>query len=252
MTDQSNHPLERNVATFDADVAAHGGYAYTTNDLWSTRYATARQSDELIGMLEGNFSRDVRIADIGCGDGTYTTEIMNRFRPVSIRGIDASSNGIDVARKRLPPQLAGTVSFELGSVYSLESRGEEVAVIRGVLHHLDRPQDAIYRLAGQFQSILVLEPNGFNPVLKLIEKVSAYHRAHDEKSYWPPSLNRWFRNAGMFVVAQKYFCIVPFFFPTPAAKLLSRLEPAFELLPLARNVGCGQNLILYRRTGPAS
>jgi SAM-dependent methyltransferase len=199
-------------------------------------------------MLEVNFPRTIRLVDIGCGDGTYTMEIVNRFGPLSIRGIDPASNAVDVAAKRLPPQLAKSVSFEIGNIYNLESHGEDVAVIRGVLHHLDRPQDAINHLAGQFQSIMVLEPNGFNPAMKLIEKVSAYHRAHDEKSYWPPSLNGWFRGAGMSVVAQKYFCLVPYFFPTPAAKFLSWIEPAVELLPLIRNAGCGTNLILYRRT----
>jgi len=244
---ESIRQLERNVEAFNADTATHGGYVYTAVDRWSSRYATGRQTDELIQMLSENFPRSARIVDIGCGDGAFTMEIADRFQPSSIRGIDPAANAVEAARARLTPQLSSSVSFEVGNIYDLENKGETVAVARGVLHHLDRPQDAIIQLTEQFTSVIALEPNGYNPAMKVIEKTSQYHRQHDEKSYWPPTLNRWFTREGFKVAAQKFFCLVPYFCPTVAAKVLSRAEFAIESLPVVRQVCCGTNLVLYRR-----
>jgi SAM-dependent methyltransferase len=244
---ESIRPLERNVDAFNADTATHGGYVYTAVDRWSSRYATEKQTGRLIQMLLENFPRSVRIVDIGCGDGAFTMEIADRFQPSSIRGIDPAGNAIDAARARIPSRLSGSVSFEVGSIYDLETRGETIAVARGVLHHLDRPQAAITQLTKQFTSVLALEPNGYNPIMKIIEKTSSYHREHDEKSYWPPTLNQWFTQQGFTVVAQKFFCTVPYFCPTPAAKALSLAESIVESVPVVRQICCGTNLVLYRR-----
>jgi ubiquinone/menaquinone biosynthesis C-methylase UbiE len=238
---------ERNIAAFNLDTAAHGGYVYTSNDQWSSRYATGRQSDELIRMLTGNTDPTTRIVDIGCGDGTFTLDIAERFHPASVRGIDPAANAITAAGRRIPAHLADLVSYEVGDIYSLKSRGEQLAIARGVLHHLDRPREAIAQLAREFTSVLALEPNGYNPVMKVIEKASAYHRQHDEKSYWPPDLDRWFKHEGFSVLSRKFFCVVPYFCPTPAARLLASVESTVERVPVVRQVCCGTNLVLYKR-----
>jgi SAM-dependent methyltransferase len=239
--------MERNVEVFNDDTAAHGGYIYTAIDRWSSRHATGRQTEELVKMLAENFPRSVHVVDIGCGDGTFTIEIAERFGPTAIRGIDPAGNAVDAARARIPSRLSGSVSFEVGNIYEVENKGETVAVVRGVLHHLDRPQAAIAQLTRQFTSLIALEPNGYNPGMKIIERISRYHRQHDERSYWPPTLNRWFKQEGFSVVAQKFFCLVPYFCPTPAARILGRAESAVESLPVVRQICCGTNLVLYRR-----
>jgi len=238
---------ERNIAAFNADAAALGGYVYTAAGQWSSRYATSRQSDALIGMLSDNVDPAVRVVDIGCGDGTFTFDVAQRFRPEAIRGIDPTSNAIAAASVHIPAHLIDSVSFEVGDIYSLQSSGEDLAIARGVLHHLDRPQEAIAQLARQFTYVLILEPNGYNPAMKLIERLSSYHRRHDEKSYWPPRLNQWFRQEGFSVVSQKFFCLVPYFCPAPAARLLSAIEPGIERLPGVKHISCGTNLVLYKR-----
>jgi ubiquinone/menaquinone biosynthesis C-methylase UbiE len=235
------------VDVFDADVAAHGGYVYTAVPRWSTRYATGRQSQELVRMLLANFPRSIRIVDIGCGDGTYTFDIAKGFGPMSIRGVEPASNAVDAARANVPPQFSESISFEVGSIYDVESQGESVAVVRGVLHHLDKPQAAIAQLTRQFPALVVLEPNGYNPALKILEKASPYHREHQEKSYWPPTLNRWFIQEGFTLVERKFLCLVPYFFPTLLAKVLSRLDPVVESVPGMRELCCGTNLALYRK-----
>ena len=238
---------ERNIAAFNSDTVAHGGYVYTSNDRWSSRYATGRQSDELIRMLTDNVDRTTRIVDIGCGDGTFTLDIAERFRPASIRGIDPAANAITAAGSRIPERFTDLVSYEVGDIYNLKSRGEHLAIARGVLHHLDRPEEAIAQLAREFKFVLALEPNGYNPVMKVIEKASAYHRQHDEKSYWPPTLDRWFEREGLSVVSRKFFCVVPYFCPTPAARLLASAESVVERLAGVRQVCCGTNLVLYEK-----
>ncbi|MGH9561321.1 MAG: class I SAM-dependent methyltransferase, partial [Terracidiphilus sp.] len=194
---KNDHELERNIAAFNADTVQHGGYVYTTVDRWSSHYATGRQTDELVRMLFENYSSSIRIVDIGCGDGTFTKEIANRFRASAIRGIDPAANAVRAASSQLAQGLSGIVSFETGDIYSIEARGEDLAIVRGVLHHLDRPKEAITQLARQFPAVLALEPNGYNPAMKIIEKTSSYHRQHDEKSYWPPLLNSWFEEVGL-------------------------------------------------------
>jgi SAM-dependent methyltransferase len=246
MNDEKRQP-ERNIAAFNDDAVLHGGYVYTAIDRWSSRYATGRQTDELIRMLSDNFPQSIRVVDIGCGDGTFTLEIADRFRPAAVRGIDPAGNAVASARARASVRRSGTISFETGDIYSVESRGESLAIVRGVLHHLDRPQDAIIQLARQFTSVIALEPNGYNPGLKILEKASSYHRQHDEKSYWPPTLNRWFERVGFSVVVQRFFCLVPYFCPTAAARILKSVEPAVESLPLLRHIAGGTNLVLYRR-----
>lgn len=238
---------ERNISAFNVDTETHGGYVYTAVDRWSSRVATLRQTDEIISVLEANFPRSVRIADIGCGDGTFTVEIAERFGPQSIRGVDPAAAAIHVATQRIPAALSHVISYEVGSIYDVEAKaGESVAVVRGVLHHLDNPKAAIAQLARHFPAIVVLEPNGYNPVLKVIEKTSAYHREHDEKSYWPPALNRWFEQNGYAVAVQKSFSLVPYFCPTPVAKALKAVEPLFEAAPVVRQVACGSNVMLYK------
>jgi SAM-dependent methyltransferase len=239
---------ERNISAFNRDTAKHGGYIYTSVDRWSSRVAVARQTDEIIRLIELNFSRSIGIVDVGCGDGTLTLELARRFRPESIRGIDPAASAVEAATKRIPSHLSERIGFEVDDIYKVRARpGEVLAVARGVLHHLDDPQGAITRLCRHFPAIVALEPNGYSPFLKVIEKVSTYHRLHDEKSYWPPTLSRWFEENGFSVMRQIYFGVVPYFCPTPIARTLKSVEPLFEALPFIREITCGTNLVLYSK-----
>jgi ubiquinone/menaquinone biosynthesis C-methylase UbiE len=246
MKTNSGYSLENNVSAFNADTNRHGGYVYSAVERWSSLYATGRQTDELVRMLKAHFPQSIRIADIGCGDGTYTLELAIKFGPQGIRAVDPASKAIEVAQKKVFASTQTSVSFEVGNIYDVKSNGEDLAVVRGVLHHLDNPQAAIAHLATQFRTVFVLEPNGYNPVMKLIERLSTYHRQHDEKSYWPPALNQWFQKAGFAPVEQQFFCLVPYFCPTPLAKILRMLEPVVEAIPGVRQISTGTNLILYR------
>src|SRR3989344_308794 len=89
--------------------------------------------------------------------------------------------------------------------------------------------DSAIKSIGQIASeILILEPNGYNPLLKIIEKISPYHRFHKEKSYTPKMIRGWLHKAGFTVYMQKYISIIPFFFPDTFTVILKPFEPFVE------------------------
>ena len=243
-------PGERNVAQFNADVKRFSGYEYTLGR-YSTVVATGRQTDELVRVLTGRFPGPLRILDIGCGDGTYTIQLVNRLKISSIVAFDAAEGAITRA-KECYERTYPSIEFKVGSIYDshqvVAPGSFDVAILRGILHHLYEPKRAIASLAQVADAVLFVEPNGFNPILKLIEKCSSYHRKHEEKSYWPPSLNQWFENEGYRLVDRRFFGIVPYFCPTLMAKALKIAEPLAESIPIAKHIYCGTHQALYQKT----
>jgi methyltransferase family protein len=143
------------------------------------------------------------------------------------------------------------VRFFEGNIYSLSKnfkKGEfDVAVMRGVLHHVYNPFKALKEVSSVVDVIIILEPNGFNPILKIIEKTSSYHLLHEERSYWPPTLSNWINSAGYNVISQKYYGIVPYFCPSWFAKILHTLEPFFESIPMLNKLYSGIVVIVAKK-----
>ena len=229
-------PSERNVNRFNEDVAAFGGYAYTSLGRLSARLANRRMSDAIQQAVDLS---NKRVIDVGCGDGTYSVELLDAGAG-SVLGIDAADDAVARARKLADGR--SSLRFETVSVQDLATRRDhfDVAVIRGVLHHLDDPEAAIQAVCRIATDVVVVEPNGYNPVLKILEKVSAYHIAHDEKSYPPRRLDSWFEHAGGTVVSSSYIGLVPMFCPDWMAKLCKGLEPILERIPVIRQLACAQ------------
>lgn len=96
---------------------------------------------ELIG-------RDVD--DLGCGDGKVTVLLKNLLQPSRLRGFDlhqgnvrrAISRGIDASSVDLDNHLP---------------KGE-LAVMWGVLHHLDDPERCVNKLKENYPLLLIREP----------------------------------------------------------------------------------------------
>lgn len=238
---------KKNVNRFDADVRATGSYAYTAERL-SAQLANARISEAI--DVAYDFAGK-RVLDLGCGDGAYTVEFAARG-VASIVGVDPASAAIEAATARAQRLgVAGQVRFEVGNIYALEALlrdgGFDCIVLRGVLHHLPDPARAIAGLASFRGTVIVLEPNGLNPVLKLLEKFSRYHIEHEERSFAPARICGWLRSAGLPVRGRRLINLVPFFCPDWMARLLRRIEPLVERVPLLRAIACGQSLIVARR-----
>lgn len=233
---------------FNQDIDALGGYQYTTNDC-ATRLITEKQNKDIVNYLNKYFKKNISILDMGCGDGVFTSEIFRKFLPKKIVGFDLLQKPIDIAKKNTPVKYRKKITFEVKNIYDFVYLKQEfnVGLLRFILHHLDHPQNAINHISESLDKIIVLEPNGYNPVLKIIEKISPYHREHKEKSYFPFVINRWFAKNGFKLKEKKYITLVPCFSPEPVAKTLKFFEPLVEKLPFFNKIICGVYLAYYEK-----
>lgn len=242
---------EKNIHVFNEDIKSNGRYRYTDCKKFSAYIATKRQSKELIKLLKENTKKDITILDVGCGDGTFTFEILEKVNPRKIVGFDNAQSAIQVANNKVGAKDRKKIEFLHGDVYRahkmFKRNSFDIVVVRGVLHHLYKPKQAIKSLSRVCNKIIVLESNGFNPILKIIENTSSYHIQREEKSYWPPTLNKWFIDNGFKVKKQLFFSIVPYFCPENITKLLKLIEPFMEKVPFAKLFYCGTNLIYYEK-----
>lgn len=238
---------EKNIDQFNKDASSNGGYLYSVTKRLSCLLSNERQSKEILRACKD--LKNSNIIDMGCGDGTYTAEFLN-YHPKSILGIDPAENAINKAKKRFAKNKK--ISFQAKDIYSLDSlnRHFDIAIIRGVLHHLYQLEKAIEQISHIADYVVILEPNGMNPILKLIEKISPYHQAHEEKSYWPPELNRLINKYHGQIVFKSYSNIVPFFCPDFLAKGLKKIEPFVEEIPLVKQLLCSTYVIAYKLPSP--
>lgn len=222
------------VDPFDSDAAGGEGYIYTTAGQFSSRHVLARHMELILAM--GRFEGR-SVVDIGCGDGFSTLRFWDRAHPRTMAGVDPAENAIKVANSKRGDR---PIEFRVleGNRVPFEDATFDVAVIQGVLHHADDPAATIKEGLRVAREIVILEPNGLNPGLKLLEKVSPYHRKHNERSYSRRRLRGWVEAAGGRVVEEKFAVFVPIFSPTWIARTMAAVEPAVEAIPGLRAVSC--------------
>lgn len=247
MIEEQKPTIKKNVDRFDDDVRRTGSYAYTAERL-SARIANAHISASIAGAYD---FKGKKVLDLGCGDGTYTLELA-ALGIAGALGLDPASVAIAAANEKARGLgLADRITFEVGNIYSLDEYlvpGRfDCIVLRGVLHHLPDPARAVAGLAAFVGSIVVLEPNGNNPVLKILEKVSPYHIEHEERSFAPSLICSWLTAAGFTVRSKRVFNLVPMFCPDWMAKGLRLVGPVVEKVPLLRDIACGQSIIMAQR-----
>jgi SAM-dependent methyltransferase len=242
----TNHNTEANIAVFDGDAVVNGGYRYTTNAPLSSRMANGRMSDLTHALADFHGQS---VLDIGCGDGAYTIELFDRGQPALLHALDPAPGAIDVAAAKAG---ARPIRFRVGSAYELPYSDDSFdwACFRGVLHHLDRPADALGEALRVARRLLVIEPSGYNPVLKLLERFSPYHVAHDEQSFMAATLRNWVRRHGGTVSRATFGGLVPCFCPDWMARLTKAVEPLVEHTPLVRAVCCAVYVFVAERGSP--
>lgn len=224
----------------DEDVRRYGGYVYTVSKKFSSLHANARLTAAIVSAFD---YRGKRVIDIGCGDGAYTAELFARTRPAELIGVDPAQEAVRVAQTKYGQT---GLSFSPESIYALPfaDGAFDVAVLRGVLHHLDRPYDGVKEVARVARTLVIADPNGYNLGLKFIERISPYHRQHREVSFSPREHVRWLMDAGARIRSRSYMLIVPFFSPDWLAKSLAALEPFIERTPLLRTLACSFHVIV--------
>jgi len=232
------------VSVFDHDALRHGGYLYTTNAPLSSQLANKRLSDIALTLVDFQAKR---ILDLGCGDGTYTKELFDRGKPSSILGIDPAKKTIHIAREKYND--GQRISFAIGSADQLPYATDsfDLVHIRGVLHHMSNPIATLKDALRVAHTVLIIEPNAYNPGIKLLELFSPYHIAHKEKFYAPATLRHWVQLVGGKLTADCYAGFVPFFCPDWFAKLSKSLEPTIERLPLLSRLACAAYVFVVER-----
>lgn len=231
---------EKSIAEFCRDTIGLGGYQYTTNEKVSSRIANDYITHNTLRLVS---MKNKTIIDVGCGDGVYTYDVYKHGKPAKIYAFDAASDAIKQAQTKLEKQK---IKFCVGNVYSFPTEDiYDIAIVRGVLHHLYRPQDAISEIVKHAKTVIIIEPNGYNPILKIIEKVSPYHRKHEEKSYFPFTLKKWIGHNEGKIKTEKYKGFVPFFCPDLIAKLLKKIEPIIEGTPLINRLLCANYYVVF-------
>jgi SAM-dependent methyltransferase len=229
--------IKKNVGEFDKDVLKNQGFVYTTNLRYSSIVSNQRISDE----VRLNIKPDTRtIFDAGCGDGTYTREIKNSFPGAKVLAADPSIEGVRIAGEKYPGIDFFVMDLEDERAFDEFKEILDVTVIRGVLHHMSNPVKGIQNISKITKKIIIVEPNGNNPILKLIEKTSKYHIEHEEQSYSSQTLRTWCRDNGFENIKITYIGLVPFFFPTVLARIIHFFQPIVEKVPLINKYFCAQ------------
>jgi len=235
------------IKPFEEDVRRHGGYQYAKSKQRSSQYAYKHFYDVIMAHAGLNGKR---VLDVGCGDGTYTARMHDETSAVSLLGLDPSAIVIESARAVYQPGRP-RLSFRCGFARELIAEGQQfdLAVYGGVLHHVADPEGEIRDALRLAETVFILEPNGWNPVVKFNERFSKYHREHQEQSYRMGRFRRWIREAGGQTERAFYFGLVPVFCPDWLVTIGSTLEPLVERIPGLRVIACGQIGILARRQG---
>lgn len=232
------------VSAFNKDIERNSGYIYTTNARLSSYLANQRMT---LSTLSATDFRGKRVIDIGCGDGVFTVQLYDRGKPAEIVAVDPAEQAISVAKVKAGGR---NIAFAVESAYTLPYPADsfDVAYMRGVLHHMDQPVRALREALRVARLVVVIEPNGYNPVLKLLERFSRYHVEHNEKSYPPYRLDRAVRRLGGSVIWRQWVGLVPMFCHDPVARLLKRIEPLVERLPVVNMLVCAQYVFVARRS----
>ena len=235
--------VEKKISSFNRDAERYGGYLYTTNIPLSARLATQRTTDIILQAVS---FKGCSVLDVGCGDGFYTIRFFDAGSPRMIVGIDAAEKAIQIAEKN---KQGRAIQFVKGDALQLPfpDNSFDYVLIQSILHHSDDPLKIIregFRVAPQ---ILIHEPNGNNFGLKIIEKLSPYHREHLEKSYSSYRIKNWIKTGGGEVIFEKFAGFVPMFCPNLIARSMKSLEPSIERIPLIKSLACAVYVVVGRR-----
>lgn len=236
---------EKEFLPFDVDVQRTGAYQYSAGTSYSASLANARLSDL---TQEAMSWKDLRVLDVGCGDGVYSMELYRRGSPRELVGIDLSPAAVASATSKVS---AENIHFVVNSGTHLPFPEDsfDVVHLRGVLHHMENPELAVREAFRVARAVFIIEPNGWNAGLKCIEKLSKYHRDHHERSFTSSRIDHWIRLAGGTTSYRKWAGFVPMFCPNPVARGMKLIEPILESLPVVRQAACAVYIAVGVREG---
>lgn len=162
--------------------------------------------------------RPRRILDFGCGIGTATRHLSERFPNAEIVGVDTSDKALEYGTEHYG---SGRVRFRPLSEL-LEETGFDLCYVNGVFHHIEPEQRlgamrSLYRSLRPGGHLALFENNPWNPGTRMVMSRIPFDR--DAITLSIPEARRLVR-AGGFLGAPQSWTL--FYFPRP----LSFLRPA--------------------------
>jgi ubiquinone/menaquinone biosynthesis C-methylase UbiE len=231
------------IDVFNRDALDHGGYVYTATERLSSRMATDTSTRTVLSL---NAFSGRRVLDVGCGDGYYAFRYWDHAQPTSWEGVDPAREAISVANRTKGDR---PLTFRVADGHALPYADDsfEVVLLQSVLHHDDDPRATLCEAFRVAPTVVIHDPNGYNPVLKVLERVMPYHRAHNEQSYAALQLRRWVREAGGRTVIERFAGLVPMFCPDWMACGVKLVEPGVERVPVVRTFTCAVYVSVNQR-----
>jgi SAM-dependent methyltransferase len=186
--------------------------------------STAYFTDYKLGCIERWLepTRDTPILDYGCGVGTLTARLRDRFDQV--HGFDPSQVSLSRARQSIP----GATFFDDPAALPPDFYG--VVVMSGVLHHIhpERRGEVLKAAVSKLRpggQLVVFEHNPLNPLTRRVVAQCPFD--DDAILLWPGEASRLLRDAGLSQVKRRFIV----FFPRALASLRG-LEPRLSALPI--------------------
>jgi len=208
----------------DGPIVERGIVAGNVYDKYGTRNPVARR---LMRGFEGSFvelverTRAAEVHEVGCGEGNLA-RLLARLVP-TVRASDFSRQVIEQARREVAS--AGVeVDFLVADVFALDpaEHSAELIVCCEVLEHLDRPEDALARLAALARPwLLVSVP--WEPLWRVLNVARGKYLAAAGNT--PGHLNHWTRR-GFLRLLERHAEVVEVRTPFPWTMALCRARAA--------------------------
>ncbi len=186
--------------------------------------------------------RDAAILEVGCGAGFAARYLRGRYR--SYLGIDHSARLIELAGRL---NAAEGASFRTVSVEDIDSRQRfDLVLLIGVLHHLERMEDAMRRMVRLLAPggwLAANEPQPANPLVQAARAVrTRIDRAYseDQRVISRGELKRLFLEAGL----EQVQVLPQGVFSTPFAEVAMPLQGLVRPLSAA---ACALDRVLESR-----
>jgi hypothetical protein len=121
--------------------------------LFGTNFYIGTQIKDQIRMLSTRVPPDFlhrQMDDLGCGDGKITLRLKTIFKPEKLRGFDVNSSLVKRARSQGIEAQVKDLNESIPS--------GELAVMWGVLHHLNDSEKCLKRISENYPMAFIREP----------------------------------------------------------------------------------------------
>lgn len=208
---------------------------HITSKHWQAAIRVAKQ----IGIHEGS-----KVLELGCGDGVFANHVLSQIYQ-RVDAYDVSTSAIKRAQSQNKNQ---NVFFHVkdltGNSYN-EDDFWDGAFLMGFLHHVKVSiPKIVHDLSKVAPKLVVVEPNGNNPIRKILETLPSYKKA-GEDSLRMSQLIKIFEENGYEKVVMLRSTFVPPFLPPKLFPVFKQIEKIIESVFLLNRL-CSTNIIGFK------